>query len=197
MSLGFAFEIIVEMSSEVMKTIIGPIMKGLERERIDFRGVIYVGLMICDGKPYVLEFNVRFGDPEAQPILSRLDCDLFDLLKATAEGRLNEIDVKWKEGASICVVLASKGYPGPYQKGDAIKWLDVFKNSDDVVVFHAGTSFNNGEVVTSGGRVLGVTALGEDIKSAQDNAYKAIEKINFNGMQFRKDIGDKAIIKRQ
>jgi len=117
------------------------------------------------------------------------------LLKATAEGRLDEIDVKWKEGASICVVLASEGYPGPYKKGDAIKGLDAFKNSDDVVVFHAGTSFNNGEVVTSGGRVLGVTALGDDIKSAQVNAYKAIEKINFEGMQFRKDIGDKAINK--
>ena len=181
-----------EMSAEVMKTIIGPIMKGLERENIKFRGVIYVGLMICDGKPYVLEFNVRFGDPEAQPILSRLDCDLFDLLKATAEGRLNEIDVTWKEGASICVVLASKGYPGSYKKGDAIKGLDAFKNSNDVVVFHAGTTFNNGEVVTSGGRVLGVTALGDDIKSAQVNAYKAIEKIYFDGMQFRKDIGDKA-----
>ena len=181
-----------EMSAEVMETIIGPIMKGLERENINFRGVIYVGLMICDGKPYVLEFNVRFGDPEAQPILSRLDCDLFDLLKATAEGRLNEINVTWKEGASICVVLASKGYPGPYKKGDVIKGLDAFKNSNDVVVFHAGTTFNNGEVVTSGGRVLGVTALGDDIKSAQVNAYKAIEKINFDGMQFRKDIGDKA-----
>jgi phosphoribosylamine--glycine ligase len=184
-----------EMSAEVMKTIIDPIMKGLERERINFKGVIYVGLMICDGKPYVLEFNVRFGDPEAQPILSRLDCDLFDLLKATAEGRLDEIDVKWKEGASICVVLASKGYPGSYQKGDVIKGLDAFKNNDDVVVFHAGTTFSNGEVVTSGGRVLGVTALGDDIKSAQVNAYKAIEKINFEGMQFRKDIGDKAFKK--
>ena len=181
-----------EMSSEVMKTIIDPIMKGLERERINFKGVIYVGLMICDGKPNVLEFNVRFGDPEAQPILSRLDCDLFDLLKATAEGRLDEIDVTWKEGASICVVLASKGYPGSYQKGDAIKGLDAFKKNDDVVVFHAGTTFNNGEVVTSGGRVLGVTALGDDIKSAQVKAYNAIEKINFDGMQFRKDIGDKA-----
>ena len=185
-----------EMSVQVMKTIIDPMMKGLERERINYRGVIYVGLMICDGKPYVLEYNVRFGDPEAQPILSRLDCDLFDLLKATAEGRLDEIDVKWKEGASICIVLASKGYPGSYQKGDAIKGLDTFKNSDNVVVFHAGTSFNNGEVVTSGGRVLGVTALGDDIKSAQDNAYKAIEKINFDGMQFRKDIGNKAILKQ-
>jgi phosphoribosylamine--glycine ligase len=182
-----------EMSTEVMKTIIDPMMKGLVREGINYRGVIYVGLMICDGKPYVLEYNVRFGDPEAQPILSRLDCDLFDLLKATAEGRLDEIDVKWKEGASICIVLASKGYPGSYQKGDTIQGLDAFKNSDDVVVFHAGTSFNNGKVVTSGGRVLGVTALGDDIKSAQVNAYKAIEKINFDGMQFRKDIGNKAI----
>ncbi len=185
-----------KMSTEVMKTIIDPMIKGLERERINYRGVIYVGLMICDGRPFVLEYNVRFGDPEAQPILSRLDCDLCDLLKATAEGRLNEIDVTWKDGVSICVVLASEGYPGPYKKGDVIKGLDAFKNSSDVVVFHAGTSHNNGEVVTSGGRVLGVTALGDDLKSAQDKAYRAIEKINFDGMQFRKDIGDKAIKKQ-
>jgi phosphoribosylamine--glycine ligase len=186
-----------KMSDEVMKTIIVPMMKGLERERINYRGVIYVGLMICEGKPYVLEYNVRFGDPEAQPILFRLDSDLFDVLKATAEGRLNEIDVTWKEGASICVVLASEGYPGSYKKGDVIKGLDHFKGSRDVVVFHAGTTHNNGEIITSGGRVLGVTALGDSISSAQDNVYRAIEKIKFNGMQFRKDIGNKAIKKQQ
>ncbi|UCH81257.1 MAG: phosphoribosylamine--glycine ligase [Nitrospiraceae bacterium] len=185
-----------KMSNEVMKTIIDPMMKGLERERINYRGVIYVGLMICEGKPYVLEYNVRFGDPEAQPILFRLDSDLFDVLKATAEGRLNEIDVTWKEGVSICVVLASEGYPGSYKKGDVIKGLDHFKGSRDVVVFHAGTTHNNGEIITSGGRVLGVTALGDSISSAQDSVYRAIEKIKFNGMQFRKDIGNKAIKKK-
>jgi phosphoribosylamine--glycine ligase len=182
-----------ELSREIMKNIVDPIMKGLSRERINYRGVIYVGIMVCDGKPYVLEFNVRFGDPEAQPIFARLDCDLFDLLKATAEGRLQDIDVKWKDDASVCVVISAKGYPGSYEKGKVIRGLDFFTNDSDAVVFHAGTSMNDGEVVTSGGRVLGVTALGKDIKTAHDNAYKAIEKIHFDGMHFRKDIADKAI----
>lgn len=183
------------LRDDIMKNVVDPIMKGLSRERMKFRGVIYAGIMVCDGKPYVLEFNVRFGDPEAQPILSRLDSDFFDLLKATAEGRLNEIEVRWKDKSSVCVVLAAEGYPGPYKKGIKISGLDAFRNSKDVVVFHAGTSFKNGEVVTSGGRVLGVTALGRDIKAARDNAYRAIEKIHFEGMHYRKDIGDKAIKK--
>jgi phosphoribosylamine--glycine ligase len=168
-------------------------MKGLSSERIEYRGVIYVGIMVCDGKPYVLEFNVRFGDPEAQPILARLDCDLFDLLKATAEGRLNEVNVQWKDDSSICVVISSKGYPGPYEKGTVIQGLDAFTNDSNVVVFHAGTSLNDNEVVTSGGRVLGVTALGKDIRTARENVYQAIEKIHFDGMHFRKDIAGKAI----
>ena len=181
------------LESDIMQSIIDPVIKGLSRERINFRGVIYVGVMVCDGKPYVLEFNCRFGDPEAQPILMRLESDLFELLKATAEGRLGEVEVSWKEDVSMCVVLASKGYPGPYEKGTPIKGLDSFTDDKDVVVFHAGTSLKKGEVVTSGGRVLGVTALGKDIITAKNNAYKAIEKIKFSGMQCRKDIGDKAI----
>ena len=181
------------LEADIMQSIIDPVIKGLSRERINFRGVIYVGVMVCDGKPYVLEFNCRFGDPEAQPILMRLESDLFELLKATAEGRLGEVEVSWKEDVSMCVVLASKGYPGPYEKGTPIKGLDSFTDDKDVVVFHAGTSLKKGEVVTSGGRVLGVTALGKDIITAKNNAYKAIEKIKFSGMQCRKDIGDKAI----
>ncbi|KPK02880.1 MAG: phosphoribosylamine--glycine ligase [Nitrospira bacterium SG8_35_4] len=185
-----------ELRAEIMQNIVDPIMKGLSRERIEYRGVIYVGIMVCDGKPYVLEFNVRFGDPEAQPILARLDCDLFDLLKATAEGRLKDVNVQWKDDASICVVLSAKGYPGSYEKGKVIQGLDAFTNDSNVVVFHAGTSLKKNSVVTSGGRVLGVTALGKDIRTAQENVYKAIEKIHFDGMHFRKDIADKAI-KRQ
>ena len=181
------------MRDEVMKDIIAPIMKGLQREGINYRGVIYVGLMICDGRPYVLEFNVRFGDPEAQPILARLDSDFFELLKATAEGRLRDVEVSWKDDASACVVLASKGYPGSYEKGKPITGLDSFKDDDNVVVFHAGTGLKESRIVTSGGRVLGVTALGKDIKTARDNAYKAIEKIHFEGMHYRKDIAEKAI----
>jgi len=181
------------LDAEIMKDIVAPIMKGLKKERINYRGVLYIGVMVCNGKPSVLEFNVRFGDPEAQPILARLDCDFLDLLKATAEGRLDEVQVKWKDEAAVCVVLSSKGYPGSYQKGDRITGLDVFKKSKDVMVFHAGTTPGNGYVATSGGRVLGVTALGKDIKTAKEKAYKAIEKISFDGMYFRKDIADKAI----
>ena len=181
------------LREEIMKDIIGPIMNGLSRERITFRGVIYVGIMVCDGRPYVLEFNVRFGDPEAQPILMRLNSDFFDLLKATAEGRLSEVDVRWKKESAVCVVLSSKGYPGPYEKGIPIRGLDSFRNDNNVVVFHGGTALNGGVVVTAGGRVLGVTALGTDIKAARDNAYQAVERIRFEGMHYRKDIGDKAI----
>ncbi len=180
----------------VMETIIAPMMRGLKRERINFRGVIYVGLMICDGKPFVLEYNCRFGDPEAQPILMRLESDLFELLKATADGKLKDVQVTWKDETSICIVLASPGYPGSYEKGKVIKGLDSFKNSEDVMVFHAGTKQKNREIVTAGGRVLGVTALGKDIQAARDNVYKAVEKIQFEGMQYRKDIGNKAINSR-
>ena len=181
------------LMEEIMEIVVAPIMKGLKREGIIYRGVIYAGIMVCNGKPYVLEFNVRFGDPEAQPILSRLDSDLFDIMKATAEGRLNEVEIKWKDEAAICVVLSSKGYPGPYENGKKITGLDSLKGNKDVVVFHAGTALKGGDVVTAGGRVLGVTALGKDIQTAQENAYKAIGQIDFEGMYYRKDIGDKAI----
>ncbi|MBI5675972.1 MAG: phosphoribosylamine--glycine ligase [Nitrospirae bacterium] len=183
-----------ELEEEIMASIMDPIMKGLAREEIKFRGVLYAGLMICDGKPYVLEFNCRFGDPEAQPILMRLESDLYDVMKATAEGRLDQVNLRWKDATSICVVLSSEGYPGEYAKGRVITGLDSFKGRDDVFVFHAGTAANdNGEFITTGGRVLGVTALGSDIKTAKENAYKAIEKIHFEGMHYRKDIGDRAI----
>jgi phosphoribosylamine--glycine ligase len=182
------------LQKDIMERIMHPIMKGLERERILFRGVLYAGLMICDGKPYVLEFNCRFGDPEAQPILMRLRNDLFDLMKATIEGRLSESVLSWREETSLCVVLSSKGYPGPYDKGKVITGLDAFQSLEDIVVFHAGTGTNSrGEVVTSGGRVLGVTALGRDIGHARDNAYSAVEKIHFEGRHFRRDIGEKAL----
>ncbi len=181
------------LEKNITETIINPLIKGLAKERIKYRGIIYAGLMICDGSASVLEFNCRFGDPEAQPVLMRLESDLFDVLKATAEGRLKDIKLSWKNDTSVCVVLASKGYPGSYEKGKTIKGLDSVKARDDVMVFHAGTGLNNGEFVTSGGRVLGVTALGKDVKHAKANAYDAIKKIHFKGMHYRKDIGDKAI----
>jgi phosphoribosylamine--glycine ligase len=183
-----------ELEKEIMDTVMAPFMKGLAKEEIDFKGVLYAGIMVCDGKPYVLEYNCRFGDPEAQPILMRLESDIYDVMKATAEGRLDEMELKWKDETSICVVLASGGYPESYEEGKVINGLDSLKGRDDAFVFHAGTGSNdNGNIITSGGRVLGVTALGSDIKAAKANAYDAVSHISFDGMQFRKDIGDKAI----
>jgi len=182
------------VEKRIMEDIVNPLMKGLKREGINYRGVLYLGLMICDGNPYVLEFNCRFGDPEAQPVLMRLYSDLFDALKATAEGKLRNIKLRWRRDASVCVVLASKGYPGKYEKGKKITGLDAFRNRKDVVVFHAGTDIDGeGNLITSGGRVLGITALGRDIKTAKANAYRAIKKIHFEGMHYRKDIADRAI----
>ncbi|MBI5050711.1 MAG: phosphoribosylamine--glycine ligase [Nitrospirae bacterium] len=169
--------------------------KGLTKERIDYRGVIYAGLMICNGTPYVLEFNCRFGDPETQPVLMRLNGDFFNAMKAAVDKKLKDIRLSWEDDASVCVVISSRGYPGTYEKDKIIKGLDTLKGKDDLFVFHAGTSINNGEVVTSGGRVLGVTALGNNIKEAKDKVYKAIDKIHFDGIHYRKDIADKAIRK--
>lgn len=177
-----------------MEKIMHPLMRGLKKERITYKGVLYAGLMICDGMPYVLEFNCRFGDPETQPLLMRLENDLFDIMKATIDGTLSEVNISWKDETSLCVVISAKGYPGSYEKGKIISGLDSFKGLEDTVVFHSGTATNNkGELITSGGRVLGVTALGSDIRSAKDNAYRAVEKIHFDGMHVRKDIGDKGI----
>ena len=177
-----------------MEKIMHPMMRGLKKERITYKGVLYAGLMICDGMPYVLEFNCRFGDPETQPLLMRLENDLFDIMKATIDGTLSEVNISWKDETSLCVVISAKGYPGSYEKGKIISGLDSFKGLEDTVVFHSGTATNNkGELITSGGRVFGVTALGSDIRSAKDNAYRAVEKIHFDGMHVRKDIGDKAI----
>ncbi len=182
-----------ELRAEINKTVIDPLMKGLKRERINYRGVIYAGIMVCDGKPFVLEFNCRFGDPEAQPILMRFDSDLFDTLTAAADGKLKDISISWKNEPSICVVVSSGGYPGKYKKGIPINGLDSLKKREDLVVFHAGTGMKKGGFVTAGGRVLGVTALGSDIKTARLNAYAAIDKIHIDGMHYRKDIADKAI----
>jgi len=182
-----------EISRIVMDKIMLPVIKGMRSEGIKYKGILYAGLMIKGGIPYVLEFNCRFGDPETQPVLSRLETDLVDICFAILDERLSEIEINWRPDASVCVVLASKGYPGRYEKGKIIKGLDKLKGIEDLFVFHAGTAFNNGDIVTSGGRVLGVTALGKDIESARERAYKAIEEIHFEGMHFRKDIAVKAI----
>ncbi len=182
-----------ELESLVIDTVMRPTIEGLRSEGIKYKGILYAGLMINNGNPYVLEFNCRLGDPETQPILSRLNTDLVDISMAITDGKLSDIDIEWKDEASVCVVLASKGYPGKYEKGKVIHGLNDVKEIDGVVVFHAATAFNNNDIVTNGGRVLGVTALGKDIKAAKDRAYEAIKKIQFEGMHYRKDIADKAL----
>lgn len=185
-----------EIEDIVMKRIMKSVIKGMMAEGMRYKGILYAGLMIKDGLPYVLEFNCRFGDPETQPVLTRLQTDLVDISFAILEERLSEIEIKWRPDASVCVVLASKGYPGKYDKGKIITGLDKFKDTEDLFIFHAGTAYNNGDVVTAGGRVLGVTALGKDIAEARERAYNAIRKIHFDGMHFRKDIALKALKRR-
>ncbi|MBF0558973.1 MAG: phosphoribosylamine--glycine ligase [Nitrospirae bacterium] len=182
-----------ELEALVMEKIMQPTIDGLREEGIKYKGVLYAGLMIKDGNPSVLEFNCRLGDPETQPVLSRLDSDLMDIALAISDERLSELKVEWKKDSAVCVVLASGGYPGKYEKGKVISGLDKAAESDDVYVFHAGTAFNDGDIVTNGGRVLGVTATGANIKAAQELAYKAVGQIQFEGMHYRKDIADRAL----
>jgi phosphoribosylamine--glycine ligase len=179
-----------ELEQEILETVIKPTIKGLKSEGIIYKGILYAGLMIVNGKPYVLEFNCRFGDPETQVILPRIETDIIDIFMAISEQRLSKVNVKWSDEASLCVILASEGYPGKYRKGLPITGLEMVKGLKDVIVFHAGTKFNEeGAIVTSGGRVLGVTALGNDLQEARQKAYSAVGLINFEGMQYRKDIG--------
>jgi phosphoribosylamine--glycine ligase len=184
------------LEADIMEKVMWPVMRGLKAEGIEYKGILYAGLMIKDNSPHVLEFNCRLGDPETQPVLSRLDTDLVDIAFGMLDGKLADMDIKWKPVSSVCVVLASGGYPGKYDKGKVITGIDSLKNEKDVFVFHAGTSFDDGNIVTSGGRVLGVTGLGADISEAKERAYKAIGKIHFDGMHYRKDIADRAL-KRQ
>ncbi|MBI5468829.1 MAG: phosphoribosylamine--glycine ligase [Deltaproteobacteria bacterium] len=180
------------LEKEIMETIMVPTVRAMEAEGRPYKGVLYAGLMISGGKPKVLEFNCRFGDPETQPILMRLEDDLFDLLLAAAEERLEGVTLNWGRPA-VCVVMSSKGYPGDYRKGDGINGLEEASRLKDVMVFHAGTAMKEGKVVTSGGRVLGVTALGDDIKGAIENAYRAVSLISWDGAYYRLDIGKKAV----
>ena len=175
-----------ELEQEIKKKIVEPTLKGFERENIDYRGVLYFGLMITNQGPYVLEYNVRFGDPETQVILPRMESDLVEVCESVIEGSLNKINIKWKEEKSLCVILASKGYPGEYEKGKEIKNLDKV---EDVVLFHAGTKLENGKILTDGGRVLGVCGIDKDIEKLRGKVYKAVQTIDFEGKHYRKDIG--------
>ncbi|MCK5851620.1 phosphoribosylamine--glycine ligase [bacterium] len=178
---------------QVNRKVLQPALEGLKKERIDFRGVLYAGLMIKDGQISVLEFNVRFGDPETQAVLMRLKTDFVDLCLAAATGKLNSIELKWDPRPAICVVTASGGYPGKYHKHLPISGIDDAEKNNDVTVFHSGTDTRHGELVTNGGRVLGVTALGDDLSTAIETVYEAVEKISFDRMHFRWDIGAKAL----
>ncbi|MBN1868684.1 phosphoribosylamine--glycine ligase [Candidatus Sumerlaeota bacterium] len=183
-----------ELEKEIFDTILQPTVDGLRKRGILYKGILYAGLMIGrDGRPRVVEFNCRFGDPETQPLLMRLDTDLAEVALAIAEERLGEIELRWRPGASVCVVLASGGYPGSYEKGKEIEGLDKVREDDSIAVFHAGTAMRDGRVVTSGGRVLGVTALAPTVREAIDRAYTICGRIRFDGVQFRRDIGKKAL----
>ncbi len=180
---------------DVMEKIMLPTVRGMKKEGRPYRGVLYAGLIIRDGKAKVLEFNARLGDPETQPILMRLKSDLIPVLEAAIDGRLAGLKVEWDPRPAVCVVMASGGYPGKYEKGKVIHGLEAAANIPDTFVFHAGTSLREGKVVTSGGRVLGVTALGETVGVAIQKAYEAVGKISWEGACYRKDIGRKALKK--
>ncbi|MDD5107901.1 MAG: phosphoribosylamine--glycine ligase [Candidatus Omnitrophica bacterium] len=183
-----------DLFKEIMKKIIYPTIDGLAKEGIDYRGVLYAGVMLTKDGLKTLEFNVRFGDPETEAILPRLKSDLVEVMLATSQGKLSKIrTLEWDSRACVCVVCVSAGYPGNYTKDKEISGLDQAAKLDDVIVFHAGTKKVGNKIVTSGGRVLGVTGLGATIKDAINRTYAAVEKINFEGMHFRKDIGSKAV----
>jgi phosphoribosylamine--glycine ligase len=182
-----------KLERKVMETIMIPTVRAMEKEGRLFKGVLYAGLMIHDGEAKVLEFNARFGDPETQPIMARLDTDLIDIIEAILAGNLAKIDIKWKPDSAVCVVMASGGYPGDYQKGKAISGLEKAASVHNVSVFHAGTSFQDGKIVTDGGRVLGVTGLGPSVAAAIDTAYKGVREISFDGAHYRRDIGARAL----
>lgn len=186
-----------ELKERVMETVMKPAVLGMAMEGRAFQGVLYAGLMLTPKGPQVLEFNVRFGDPETQAVLPRLKSDLLEIYQAVAKGDLSEITLQWDPRACVCVVLAAKGYPASYPKGMKINGLEMAGESRHTTVFHAGTSRNeNGDVVSSGGRVLGVTALGDDLETAILRAYEGVNKIRFENMYCRRDIGAKGLARQ-
>ncbi len=182
-----------KLLSEIRSDILEPTIKAMEKEGCPYKGVLYAGIMVTKEGPKVLEYNARFGDPETQAVLPRLTTDLVDIMDAIIDNRLSQQMIEWNKHCAVCVVISSGGYPGKYKTGYTIEGLEEAKKLKDVSLFHAGTSLAGCDVVTSGGRVLGVTALGETIRSAVDNAYKAVSKISFTDMYFRKDIGFRAL----
>lgn len=182
-----------EIAQYVEEKILVPAVQGLKADGHPYSGVIYAGLMFTEKGPKVLEFNCRFGDPEAQVVIPLLKSDLVPILQAVVEGRLSEVKAQWHEGSAVCVVMASGGYPGPYPKGIAIHGLEKQKGKENFVVFHAGTKNQEGQIVTNGGRVLGVTGWAENLPETLKKVYEAVESIEFDGAHYRKDIGQKAL----
>ncbi len=177
------------LKERVMTEIMYPVVRAMEAEGIPYQGLLYAGLMLTDTGPKVLEFNARFGDPETQPLMARLKTDLLDVMEASIDGSLSNLNLEWDDRYSVCVVMAAKGYPGSYNKGMEVTGLGQANILEGITVFHAGTRQEDDRVVTSGGRVLGVNALGNDLPSAIERAYEAVGKIKWNGIHFRKDIG--------
>ncbi|MCK5113944.1 MAG: phosphoribosylamine--glycine ligase [Phycisphaerae bacterium] len=182
-----------ETMTRIEKEILVPIVDAMRRDFGRYEGVLYTGLMFTPAGPKVIEFNCRFGDPECQPLMMRLKSDLLEAMLATAEHRLDEITMEWDPRPAVCVVMSSGGYPGPYEKGIEITGIEEADAMEDVKVFHAGTASKGGKIVTNGGRVLGVTAVGDTVAEAQEKAYGAVTKINWDGVYWRNDIADKAI----
>ena len=179
--------------AQVERDVLVPIVDVLNRDRCPYQGVLYAGLMLTPAGPKVLEFNCRFGDPEAQAVLPRLQTDLIETVEAVVDGRLDQIELRWDPRPAVCVVVASGGYPGGYEKGRVIEGLDEAAALPDVTVFHAGTRLVDRTIITDGGRVLGVTALGDDIASARERAYEAVDRIRFEGAFCRRDIASRAL----
>jgi phosphoribosylamine---glycine ligase len=183
----------VEMHKQIMHEIVLPTIGGMSSDGRKYQGVLYVGLMITEDGPRVLEFDARFGDPETQVIVARMKSDIVPILKGVAEGDLSDVKIEWAKDPAVCVVLAAKGYPDEVETGDEIRGLDTLQGEADIVVYHAATALRDGKVVTVGGRVLGVTALGFNLDAAVTRAYEGVAKVSFDGMHYRRDIGKKAL----
>jgi phosphoribosylamine--glycine ligase len=184
--------ITAELHDRILREVFVPLLAGLKKKGIGYRGVIYAGLMITKDGPKVLEFNVRFGDPECQPIMMRLKGDLIPLLEAAIDEKLDQVQAEWYQESAVCVVLCAEGYPGAYDKGKEIHGLERLKSWENGFVFHAGTAVDEGRWVTSGGRVLGLTARGKKIVDAVQEVYRAVGEISWDGMHYRKDIAHRA-----
>ncbi|MFQ5716039.1 MAG: phosphoribosylamine--glycine ligase [Nitrospinales bacterium] len=185
-------ELTPQLFERVMEEVMNPMVQAMTRENAPYQGILYAGLILTSAGPKVLEFNARFGDPETQPLLMRMKSDIVPLMEACIDGTLEARRIEWKDQSAVCVVMAARGYPGSYEKGKAISGLDEADGMEDVTVFHAGTKREDGQVVANGGRVLGVTALGADIRAAVANAYAAAGSIHWDGVHYRKDIARRA-----